>query len=187
MALKLVTAPPVEPVTLDEVKASLRLTTADEDTLLTNFIIAARMDCEFKTGRSLITTAWRLTLDSFDELREIPKPPLQSVTSVTYVDSNGTEQTLDPSAYRVDSDSEPGRIEPVDAQWPATKTQVNAVTVLFTAGYGDAGSAVPMPVRQWIILAVGDMYANRERSSTERLQALEFADGLLDGANLWPR
>jgi hypothetical protein len=44
-----------------------------------------------------------------------------------------------------------------------------------------------MPVRQWIILAVGDMYANRERSSADRLEALAFADGLLDEATLWPR
>lgn len=188
MALKLVLAPAVEPVLLADVKTALRITDTSEDTLLPSFITAARRHCEFLTGRSFITTQWQLVLDSFDDLLEIPRPPLQVLTSINYIDVNGVSQLLAPAMYYVDGVSEPARVTPVATQWPETAFgQNNVVTVLFTSGYGAAQAAVPMEVQQWIILAVGDLYANRERSSAQVLQALTFADGLLDEVRLWPR
>lgn len=87
----------------------------------------------------------------------LPRPPLQGVEAVTYTDGAGTEQTLDPSAYVVDTASEPGRITPVST-WPAGTD----VRIRYTAGYGDNEDNVPQRYRQGIRLLVGHWYANRE-------------------------
>lgn len=71
----------------------------------------------------------------------LPRPPLQAVTAVTYVDQTGVTQTLSPSVYQVDTQQEPGRLAPAYQQvWPTTRVQMGAVQVTFLAGYGPATS-----------------------------------------------
>lgn len=162
MALTLVTAPTVEPLTIAEAKAHLRVTSTDEDALITALIVAAREHAERFTRRALITQTWDLTLDSFPAEIVVPFPKLQSVTSITYVDSNGASQTLLTTEYTVDTKSEPGRVvEAYDKAWPSTRDVINAVTVRFVAGYGLA-AAVPSSIKQGMLMHIGHMYANRE-------------------------
>jgi uncharacterized phiE125 gp8 family phage protein len=186
MGLQRASEPGVEPVAVADLKLSLRVDGTDEDALLALMITTARMRCEELTRRSLITSNWKLTLDSFDDLCEIPRPPLVAVTAIQYTDSTGVLRTLDPSAYDVDATSAPARIEPVD-QWPGTAAVFGAVQVTFSAGYGPNAVDVPQTLRQWITLAAGDFYAHREAWSDNKSMLLPFADGLLDEARLWPR
>ncbi|MDD0814280.1 head-tail connector protein [Curvibacter sp. HBC28] len=186
MGLRRTSMPAIEPVSLAEAKLHLRVDHDDEDTLIGALITAARMDCEERLQRSLITSGWEWTLDAFRDLGYVPRPPLVSVTSLKYVDAAGTQQTLDPSAYRVDAaGDQPGRLEPVAGQWPFAQDRLNSVTVAYQAGYGAAATDVPGPIRQWILLAIGDMFANRERSSDRPAVGQDFADGLLDPFRVW--
>ncbi len=183
MALALITAPAAEPVTLAEAKDHLRLASADDNGYVTALITVAREQVEAFTRRALVTQTWDLSLDAFPAVIEVPLPPLQSVGSVTYVDDAGTTQTLDASKYTVDAASQPGRIVPAWGEtWPATRAVPNAVTVRFTAGYGDAGSDVPRPIRQAMLVAIADLYEHRE----DRVVGLSVAD--LDAVRrlLWP-
>jgi len=65
MGLKLTTAPAVEPVTLAQAKAHMRVDIADDDALITNLITAARADAENVCRRAFVTQKWDLYLDSF--------------------------------------------------------------------------------------------------------------------------
>lgn len=162
MPLTLVTAPEVEPITLTEAKLHLRVTENNEDALISALIIAAREGAESFTRRAIITQTWDLTLDEFPEEIETPFPKLQSVSSVTYIDTDGNSQTLNASEYTVDTKSEPGRVvEAYGKTWPSTRDVINAVTVRFVAGYGLA-SAVPKSLVQGMLMHIGHMYANRE-------------------------
>lgn len=162
MALTIVNAPGSEPLTLTETKSHLRVTTTDEDALITALITAARESAENYTNRAFITQTFDLTLDSFPPSIVVPKAPLQSVTSVTYLDTDGVSQTLSTTEYTVDTKSEPGRIvESYTGEWPDTREEINAVTVRFVAGYGLA-AAVPQAIKQGMLLHIGHMYANRE-------------------------
>ena len=162
MALTLVTAPAVEPLTLAEAKGHLRVTTTDEDALITALIVAAREYAETFTRRALITQTWDLTLDSFPSEIVMPMPALQSVTSITYIDVDGASQTLPTTEYTVDIKSAPGRIvEAYGKAWPTTRPVINAVTVRFVAGYGLAVS-VPKSIVQGMLMHIGHMFANRE-------------------------
>lgn len=165
MGYELITAPAVEPITLAEARAHLRATATDEDALIQAWIIAARRRAESITWRALCTQTWDWFLDAFPcsgEALEVPFPPLQSVTSISYVDDAGATQVLATSEYQVDSKAQPGRIaEAYSKTWPSTRVQMNAVTVRFVAGYGLADK-VPWEIRAAMLLMVGHFYEHRE-------------------------
>lgn len=165
MALTLVTAPSVEPVTRQEAKDFARITTTADDTLVDALIVAARRQIEQLTRRVLVTQTWDLTLDAFpdgNEQIEVPLPPLQSVTSISYTDTDGVGQTVPVADYVVDTKSEPGRIVPAFSKtWPSTRDIVNAVAVRFVAGFGLA-VAVPESLKTAIKLVVATLYEHRE-------------------------
>jgi len=174
-SLALVTAPGGEPVTLADVKTWARIDTSEDDALLTGLIADARQQFDGKDawfGRALMTQTWDLFMDCFPYESDgsyadapsicVPLPPLQSVTSINYVDSAGTPQLLANTEYVVDTKSEPGQILPAFGKvWPAAQATINAVTVRFVAGYGNA-AAVPQPILQWIKQATAYLYEHRE-------------------------
>ncbi len=165
MSLQLITAPATEPVTLAEAKAHLRVTTVDDDTLITALIVAARQTAENMTDRALITQTWEKSLDVFPEAIELPKPRIQSITSVKYIDTAGVEQTLAGTEYLLDAASEPGWVTPAyDKAWPETRAVPNAVKVRYVAGYGATAADVPQIIRHAILLIIGELYERRENA-----------------------
>lgn len=181
MPLKLITAPTVEPITLAEAKAHLRITGNDDDTAIGVLITTARQTAEQITGRALMPQTWEKTLDAFpDNEIELPWPPLVSITSVKYIDIAGSQQTLASTEYTADNDSEPGwLLLAYGKDWPATQEVANAVRVRYLAGYADAAS-VPAAIKNWMLLKIGELYANREASAERPAVAHGFADHLLD-------
>jgi len=180
MALKLITPPASEPITLAEAKPHLRVDITDDDTLITNLIIAARQYCEKFQNRAYITQTWELWLDVWPEKDyiTIPLPPLQSVVHVKYYGTDDTEYTMDTADYFVDTKSEPGRVAlAYGKSWPTTTLRpANGVAVQFTAGYGDAASAVPETVKQAMYLLIGHWYENREATLAGTVsREVEFA------------
>ncbi len=186
MALSLVTAPAAEPVSLAEAKAHLRVDITEDDSLITALITAARQHAEAITRRQLVTATWDLTLDGWPDGDTIlmPLPPLQGVTSITYKDSGETVYALLATDYIVDKAEEPGRIVLAYGKtWPsAALYPAAAITVRFTAGYGDA-AAVPQAIKQAILLLVAHWYENREATIGGAIQReIPFAVEAL----LWP-
>lgn len=170
MALTVVTAPAVEPVSLAEGKLHLRVDISTDDDLITAMIQAAREVVEGISRRALITQVWKLILDEFPEEDEIviPLPPLQSVTSITYKDRDGNESTFSSGDYIVNTDTEPGKVVlAYGSSWPSTTLYpTGAITVQFTAGFGDASTDVPEKYRQAMMLLLGHFYENREAIAT---------------------
>lgn len=189
MSLVQTVAPTVEPITLDEAKLHLRVDDPSEDALIESLITAAREQAEEFTRRQLCTATWRMKLDWFpcdpNEFGRseivLPKPPLQSVTSITYVDADGATQTLSSSLYTVDTSSEPARLVPAYGEvWPTPRSQADSVTVTFVAGYG-AASAVPASVKAAMKLLIGHLYENRQSVVTGTITAsLPVTESLLN-------
>lgn len=165
--LTLSTAPTVEPVTTAEARKQVELPTSytTHDTHLDRLVKAARLKAEEITGRQICTATWDLFLDSFDYDEPwlyVPKPPLQSVTSITYVDTDGATQTWTSTNYVVSVSREPGRIAlAYGITWPSIRFQPDAVRVRYVAGYGAAAS-VPESIKQAILLMVGHWFDHRE-------------------------
>lgn len=163
MSLVLNTPPSVEPVTLDQAKAHLRIDSGDDDALITALISAARARAEWHTGRAFVTQGWTLWLDDWpcDGVAEIPLPPLQSVASVTLYGRDDAATVLDAAVYQVDAAAQPGRVALKPGAGVFTDLRcINAVAMAFTAGYGDA-STVPAPIVQAILRILAQLYAHR--------------------------
>lgn len=195
--LDVVTPPAATPVALDaalyrhlKIDPSGSPLSHIDDDLIEMQLAGARDQCEqIETGRTLITTVYDMWLSGWPacgKTIDIPRPPLQTVDAVTYIDANGATQTLSSALYRVHAPAGPiampGQVELKPANtWPTLGDDRWPVTIRFTAGYGDAASDVPFGIRSWIMLLVGSMYAHREetivRDSSTRLG---FADHLLD-------
>ncbi|MDE2101265.1 MAG: hypothetical protein KGL39_28725 [Patescibacteria group bacterium] len=108
----------------------------------------------------------------------LPKPPLQSVVSVQYLDQTGTLQTMPSSDYQVITNNYPGYIKPVSG-WPSTQQNTaNAVTIVFTAGW-PTQEAVPGIYLQAIRLLCAWHYENRLPVSGSDRAISESIDRLL--------
>lgn len=178
-------APTASLLTVAQVKAHCRIDTTADDALIPTYIQAATEHCEMDCGRSFLTQTWVLSLPRFDHhihvpqwcgatipfywdlapqkrICFLPRPPLQSVTSVVYTDESGVSRTLDPSQYIVDTYGQFGSIRPVQ-QWPRTRMDdPSAVVVTFVAGYGATPASVPASVQMAVTLCAAFMYENRE-------------------------
>lgn len=148
-----------------EVKNHTRIDTSADDTLVDGYLQSARQLAEEWTGRAFVTQTWTMTLDTFPDsgcLIHVPLGRLQSITSIQYVDTNGDTQTLATSKYRVSTNSIRGRIsEAYGESWPLTQGVTEAVTIVFVAGYGNAKTDVPMPIRQAVALITSLLYEHR--------------------------
>jgi uncharacterized phiE125 gp8 family phage protein len=175
MYSKVTVEPSGEPVSLLDIKKDLRVDHDEEDGRIGSMIISARQTIEQYTNSSLITQTRVLKLDAFPACETIylPNGPVQSVTSISYVDEDGNTQNLVlDTDYYADFDSKIARLEAVNF-WPATKDRPNAVTITYVCGYGSA-SAVPSPLKSALSLLVGHLYENREQVVDGNMMELPF-------------
>jgi hypothetical protein len=176
----------VEPVTLAQLKRHARVDITEDDVYLAGLIRNVREFCEGAQNRAYLNTVFDarycgfpvsggyynrairemgpspLWLPSAQGLMQLPRPPLVSVTSITYIDTGGISQVVDPSLYNV-SPGSPGWVEAAWGQtWPLPRNELDSVTIRFVAGYGADPSSVPGTIQQVILLLAGHWYENRE-------------------------
>jgi uncharacterized phiE125 gp8 family phage protein len=163
MTLRLITAPAALTVSLETAKAYLRVDGTAEDTLITSLLKAASELGESWARRAFITQTLEQTFDEWPEgnVLTIWRPPLQSVTSLKYIDEDGVESTWASTNYTVDIKSQPGKI--ILASTPSVTLQdTGGITVRFVAGYGATEASVPERIKQAVLQLVAFWYENRE-------------------------
>lgn len=160
MTVTVKTPPSIEPVTRDECKIWARIDGTELDTEIDGLIIAARTSIESILNRSLIT---QTLIAYYDEFRtdgrygriNLDAGPVQSITSVKYLDAGGTEQLLPGTDYNADIISMFPSIYPKPGtSFPATYPGPNAVYIEYVAGYGDVGADVPEALKLGIRMLV---------------------------------
>lgn len=178
MSLEQTSAPSVEPVTTTTQKNWMRVDSSDEDTLIGNLAAASRAYFEMTTSRQCITATWVYKFSVFPATGDLilPISPLQSVTSIQYVDTAGDTQTWGSSLYTVDTASDIGRVRPIyDEDYPSSRGYDGDVTVTFIAGYGDAASDVPDGALTAIQLLASNWFENREPNAAISLSEVPMA------------
>lgn len=166
MGLNLVTPASEDLITLAEAKEHLIVDDdfTDDDAYIARLIDAMTAKVESETESRFVTQTWDWYLDRFPsrDYMEVPYPPLQSVTSITYLDEQGSTQTFANTDYIVDPYSPIGRIALGEGySWPGTQSVINAVTVKFVCGYG-AAAVVPEGLKHALKLYLSLLYENRE-------------------------
>lgn len=177
--LTLKTAPLVEPVLGSDVRAYLRMDSTAYDTVLGNYATAARQAAEKWTRRSFIDTSWYLMLEDYEvypDIIKLPRPPLDSITTITTYDWAGVGHVQDPLSYVTDTYSEPGRVFlNIGRIWNVPRRQNNAMLIDYKSGYGAAATDVPMDIKLAITETAAWWYNSGEitdipQKVTERLQ-----------------
>lgn len=182
------TAPAAEPVTATELRDALKETaTSLPDATANDLIATAREYLEELTGLAMITQSWKLALDRWpttgrepwwDGVRQgsiselfgaeneadlpLPRYPLQSVDTVTVYNEAGTGTAVTiASVFDVDTYGKPGRMAlKAGATWPVALRPTNAIEIVYTSGYGAAGSAVPAPLKRAVKNMAAYLYAH---------------------------
>ena len=191
-SLNRATDPAVEPVSVSEAKAHLRVDTDDDDTYIGTLITAARQWAETYLDRSLVYTQWEMKLDMFPWEIEMPRPPMAqdgttTAVSITYTlnESLGTA-TLSTSEYRVDRASTPGVARTnYGGSWPSHLADQNSVTVTWWGGYGASGSDVPAAIRHAILMHVGHLYERRLAADNVASNEVPFGVKALLDSQSW--
>lgn len=186
MRYKVTTKPLLEPVSLDELKDHLRITSTQEDSYLTNLITSGRQMIEDYTRRKLIEQTVTLYLDGWpskysdvwwdgtvqasrDTLStyqsiQIPLVPLIDVSEVSLFSTDNTESTYSASNYYVnnfDNDTF-GSIELNQGSViTGNLRRKNSIKVTYTVGYGPSPSDVPYSLRQSCLVMSAYLYNNR--------------------------
>ena len=179
--LSVQTAPTVEPLSPREVKDYLRLPSDDDLSTINILQKAAREYAEIFLGRALLTQTLDLYVDVADPdgnpLREglttgpyistlynyitLPKPPVQSVTSVITYNDSDTATTFAASKYYVDTAREPSRITLRTGEtFPTALRVANAIRVTYVAGYANPAS-VPEPIKLGLLQHIAYLYEHR--------------------------
>lgn len=200
-SLRVVAPPATEPITLAEATQHIRIDQDYDNDLVQGLITTARMLVEQWTARALITQTLQWTMSQsvpsgalpllpmpllvlpivltapqvINKPLELPRSPVQAITSVTWTDTDGTQYPLTAGAdYMVDTALDPGRLR---LTWLTMPRYLENIQVTFTAGYGDAESAVPAPLVSAIKLLVAWLYEHRgdnPETAAEPPRAVEY-------------
>lgn len=170
-ALICTAAPAATFVSVAEMKVQLQI---DADDITHDTLLQALLDavCDHLDGadgilkRSIGQQTWKLVLPSFQcgpkaARIDIPLPPLQTIDGITYYDSGNVQQTIAIAGYTlIQRGADPSWLVPPDGGWPATYGRDDAVTVTFTAGFGDGQNQVVLPkqIKQAAIVVVRKLY-----------------------------
>ena len=181
MSLILTSPPIVEPVSLVEAKAHLRVPHADDDAYITTLMSAARRLIEQRSGLRLINQGWSLLLDCWPGRPDVSLGlfPVSAIADViTYSDADAAA-IYDPAHYFLDAASKPARLVLRSGRLPPRGSRpVNGIEIRFTAGFGSAGSAVPQDLRQALLVIIAHWFQNRGDAEAHvlPLPALEIID-----------
>tara|TARA_R100000664_G_scaffold3262_2_gene7536 strand:- start:1240 stop:1833 length:594 start_codon:yes stop_codon:yes gene_type:complete len=163
-SFKVVTPASSNVIPLSTAKAHLRVTTSDEDTLITSLILASTKMAENYTNSYFINTTVRMNFDTFpSSMLRLYGGEISSLTNIKYYDASNTLQTLSASKYTVNLDAKPcvayyGNL----AEVPSVYDRTDAVQVNYVAGYGASADDVPTPIKQAILMIIATLYEGRQ-------------------------
>ena len=160
----LTTPPAVEPVTLPEAKAHLRVTHADDDIYISTLINAARSTVEHFCDLALLAQSWSVFHDAWPELGvfNLPLAPVLAITDLLIYGEDDVAAVLDPAHYVLDSAARPCRLVLRQGRnFPPLGRRVNGIEIKLTAGFGAAADSVPTPIKQALLIIIADWYASR--------------------------
>lgn len=186
MSVTQITQPAVEPVSYEQARDHLNVEHDDDYNVIALCIKAARQLFETATKQILVQRTFDYSFDRFYDKIILPRSPVISVTSITYVTltASPNTQTLASSVYALETGETPSYIYlGYNQSWPTHRGFKNDITVRFVAGYADDidsprdyAQNVPDDIKVAILMIVGELYKNREATT----DLVNFRNTLID-------
>ena len=140
-----------------EVKAWLRLDSADEDALIDRLVRSAIGYGEGFMGRALIVREEVERLPASREWRRLSLTPVGAITGVMGVPAEGAAFALPVDSYAVDIDGNGDGWVRVIASSAAGR-----IDVILTAGMVENWAGLPEAIRQGVVRLAAHMFAQRD-------------------------
>jgi len=177
MTLRLLTGPALEPVTLGEAKAHLRIDATDEDAFIASLITTARLQIETALDMALITQQQQWLGDDWPDgnIVELPLRPLQSIDAIRVRNIDNIASVLDPDSYTVDTASALPRIASQTGDWPQPGATLNGIEIDITAGFGARADDVPQNICQALLMLTAFWFEHRDPTTAEDRRPLPEA------------
>lgn len=158
--LRVITPAIQEPVSLAELRAQTNIDHTLQDATLAAYVMAARQWVEMITGRALAVQTFEMTLDEFPGWEiALPRSPVASISSITYLDSAGAQQTLPGTDYVLEATRLVPTLTPAYGKtWPASRGTAGNVKIQFVAGEAQP----PQPLRLAVLLLAAQWNEHRE-------------------------
>lgn len=158
-----------EPVSLDAAKAQCNVDFDDDDVLLKGLIAAGRDHVEKYCGINFAAQTLSAFSETFRSMADLPFSPVQEIVSITYVDPDGEQQSLDSNIYKLRSDPyEAGLILRQGYRWPDMQAG-SSIQLVAKVGF----DRVPDAVRHAVLLFIGDAYKTRQPSAVVPLSTFD--------------
>jgi len=156
-----IAAPATEPVTADQAYEQCRIGASEQEffnTEIARLITVARAHAENYCNVRFGVRSAGVNCDSWTDLARLPDAPVNSITSITYVDADGATQTLATSVYELRSDGLQAAVVLKYAQaWPSIQPG-SRIRVTASIGY----AATPEDVVHAMLLNIADMFGDHE-------------------------
>lgn len=197
-------SPVLQLISTADMKTFLRVDSSSEDALIADFVQTATQAASEYMRRCILTTTFELTMDGFSDRRRdeidilgagvhtaskthilgysdefgLPRPPIQSITSVKTFGTDNSESTFSGTKYQLDEEG--GRIYLNQGEtWPVNLRDYEAVKITYVAGYATIAE-VPKPIIQGVKLWAAAMYEKRGYC-----ECPDMCKKLLDGHKLY--
>lgn len=185
---KLLTAPTVSPLSVDEVKAYLKIDGNDENDLIQALIDAATQRVESYIDKKLIEQEWAIYFDRLPSygraqpwtdgvidasvasvlggalsVIDLPFGPMMTLEEFNTYSDDGTKVVSNIGDFDIDTEGPFGRVcLKQGGVWPTTVLRgVNGIEIVATFGFGETADDVPVAIKQAIKLMVGKLYEDR--------------------------
>ncbi len=137
-SLKLITAPIIEPVTVDEAKIYAHIDHDVDDLLISSWIKTGRRLAEDYQRRAYYEQVWEMSFDGFPALPLlIPRPPLIEIDYIRYYDTENAMTEMDLTNFIIDTNSEPARLAHAYGEiWPSIILRpIDALRIRYRCGF----------------------------------------------------
>lgn len=159
-------------VTLADVKAHLRVTTTDEDTIIGVYRSAAIAWVENYTGHLLSAAEVVDNYSAWGDYLTLRHQPI-AASPAPVVEYHDTEGDFIEYAGVVRDQTYPWTIVPPYGEEFPTLGDNGTISVTYTAGY--ASGEVPDPLNQAVLLLAGHFFVNRSAVSTDKVEEVDLA------------
>ncbi len=151
--LERVAAPAAEPVTVEEAKTYLRIDSAEEDILINDLIVAARMSAEQWLRSSLINQTWKLVYNEYvNDGIPLEMLPVVNIVSVILVNRDSSSQVISSDSYYLNASRTSLMLD--------SRIDGFSIEITYNTGYGNS-SQVPTPIKYGILSHIAAMYDER--------------------------
>jgi uncharacterized phiE125 gp8 family phage protein len=143
-------------MTVEEVKAYLRLETAAEDAVVARLLSSAQGLCEAFLGQVLVAREVVEVLPAGSAWQRLGAGPVAAITAVARISTDGGVEPLSVGDYAID-------IDPGGDGWVRAGGS-GRVRVTYRAGLSDEAAGVPAAIGQGVVRLAAHLYAHRDEA-----------------------